>query len=156
MPSSCPYFAYYMPRKPWQGGRRGWHVTRSFLSPLPFSTSDGSDGSKNLCPALILPTHTPSSSCKETSMMSLASEAINPLQVGPPVASRACPRTRTPRLRLRSATRSCPLAEDLSIRILTLKAKPILNSITRAPTSFLPTGAPHIVSTEHDRDSQRV
>ena len=26
------------------GGRRGWHVTRSFLSPLPFSTSDGSAG----------------------------------------------------------------------------------------------------------------
>ena len=41
---------------------------------------------------------------------------------------------------------------DTNIHLRVTKLTP--NSISRAPTS-LPTGAPHTVSTEHDRDSQR-
>ena len=80
--------------------------------------------------------------------------AISPFQVGPSTVA-SSPRTCTPHPRSRSATRSCPLTVHTTVYNNILRvAKPTLNSTTRAPTSSPPTSAPHIVSTEHDRDSQ--
>ena len=80
--------------------------------------------------------------------------AISPLQVGPPTRRELAPgHAPSPSIEKLYALlpRSCA---DLSIHFRV--AKPTLNSITRVPTSSLPTSAPHTVSTEHDRDSQRV
>ena len=90
------------------------------LSSLPFSTSDGSDGSKNLCPALILPTHHSQFKLQRN----FDDEPRGPRQSTrfrwAHIAS-SSPDTH-PHLRSRSATRSCPLAEDLSLRILSSSA----------------------------------
>ena len=61
--------------------------------------------------------------------------AINPLQVGPPTRRVLATGRAPPLLRSRSATRSCPSA------VQTYRLSIV--------------GAPHTVSTEHGRDSQR-
>ena len=80
--------------------------------------------------------------------------AINPLRVGPPTRRELAPR-------------HAPLIFDQEVlyapahKLFKHKhtsprvAKPTLNSITCVLTFSLPTGAPHTVSTEHNRDSQR-
>ena len=68
--------------------------------------------------------------------------AISPLQVDPlhPPAASSPPDTHP--------------SSSISYALLPISCA--INSITRAQTSSLPTGAPHSVSTEHDHDSQRV
>ena len=82
--------------------------------------------------------------------------ATSPLQVGLPTRRELAP-GHAPLIFDREVLRA--LAHKLCRYKYTMiffrVAKPTLNSITRALTFSLPTGAPHTVSTEHDRDSQR-
>ena len=83
--------------------------------------------------------------------------AISQLQVGPPVAS--SPPDAHPSSSIEKRYALLPIScADLSIQYSnSLRvAKPTLNGITRVPTSSPPNGAPYTVSTEHDRDSQRL
>ena len=80
--------------------------------------------------------------------------AIRPLQVGPPTRRELAP-GHTPLIFDREALRA-PAHKLFKHKYTGLRvAKPTLNSITCALTFSLPTGAPHTVSTEHDRGSQR-
>ena len=113
--------------------RRGRHVTRSFLSPSRFplwmvQVPNFDDEPRG-------PT------------------AISPLQVGPLIASSP---PDAPLIFDREALRA-PAHQLCRPKYTSQSAvgKPTFNS-TRAPTSSLPTRAPHTVSTEHDRDSQRL
>ena len=80
--------------------------------------------------------------------------AIRPLQVGPSTRRELAP-GHAPLIFDREALRA-PAHKLFKHKHTSLRvAKPTLNSITCALTFSLPTGAPHTVSTEHDRDSQR-
>ena len=83
--------------------------------------------------------------------------AISPLQVGTPAASSPPEAgTRTPYLRSRSATRSCPFAvQCANLSIQTSEWLSQLSMVLPARVPSLPTGAPHTAGTEHDRDSRR-
>jgi hypothetical protein len=80
--------------------------------------------------------------------------AIRLLQVGPPTRRELAP-GHAPlifdREVLRAPAHKLFKHKHTSLRV----AKPTLNSTTCTLTFSLPTGTPHTVSTEHNRDSQR-
>ena len=130
------------------GSRRGRHVTRLFCRPCfrlgPLRTV------QNLhSPFRFDFAHPPLKSQRSFADEPRGPTAISPLQVGRPTC-RELTTGRTPLI----FDRETPLRAPTISAKYTIILSEWPSQLSIAPTSSLPTGTPHTVSTEHDRDSQ--